>query len=298
MEISIKQELSKTYLIAEEKGFYRPDFRFRMLLSNKIKGLLACSENNIDDRIRIYFDITGKTSLKDYCEENGIRSELIRQIVTELLVLEEECSEYMMNMDNISLDPERVFVENNSVFFCCFPWKCKEIKSSFHELIIELMDYGDRKDKECMKLLYELHSLTRQNYDLDEVIRTISGVDDRSTERGPERNDIDEEISEEEYFYREPESSINKEFYRKPLEDERVLEPLSRFEKKRMRAERREERRRLSEQLKRSKRSWLFRDDEYNEDIYDDCHMVQYDDGYDERFAPDYKNNSIGHCNF
>jgi len=177
METNIKQELRKTYLIAEDKNMTRVDFRFRMLLSNNIKNLLRCTEHNIDDRIRIYYDITGKTSLKDYCIEKGIDETVLKRLVTSLMLMEGECTDYLMEMDNISLDPEHIFMENETVYFCYLPWKEGDILEAFHELITTLLDMGNSTDMESMSLLYELHGVTRHKYSLDDVMIRITRND-------------------------------------------------------------------------------------------------------------------------
>lgn len=146
----------RQYLILEEESAYCEDYRFRMLLSNHLPGLLPCNVRGIDDRSRFYYDVTGKMTLLEKAEGKGLYPEDVRRLLYALAGLEEVCSGYLLTLENVILEPEYIFADEEQYWFCFLPLWNREPAEALKGMIPFFRDHmrgGAREVRELLKRL-------------------------------------------------------------------------------------------------------------------------------------------------
>lgn len=203
-----KQDLNEEYLVLEETGSDAEDYRFYMLLFNHIEGLLPCSIRSVDGRIKFHYLISGKLSLRTYLEKHKISYRMIQSLIAAILDLENRCKEYLLNMDDVILDPDYVFVEEPVFYFCYLPGYHEKTTEAVHALIGGVIEYADYKDERGTDLLYRLHSNTRGNYSLRTLVRQMTGDIAESASCSSERKSL-ADLAKKKTEYEEKEMNFN-----------------------------------------------------------------------------------------
>lgn len=201
MQAYIKNNLKQTFLTLEGEENPEEDFRTSMLQGNEIPGLLKTSITHIDNKSYYNYDISGKNSLQTKFEREKLGGEDIRRLIYAILQVVHEVKNYMLDSEGILLDPEYIYCENKSFFFCYYPPCQKELTKAFHELTEYFVREVDYKDKEGTQLAYTFHkSSMEENYSVEKIMEEIESVEATTTAR---YEDPMEEDTEEANFLAE-----------------------------------------------------------------------------------------------
>jgi hypothetical protein len=77
----------------------------------------------------------------------------------------------MLDGTNILLDPEYIFCENNTYYFCYYPSSKQDIRKEFHALTEFFVREVNYNDEEGVHLAYTLHKSTMEdNYNIEEIM--------------------------------------------------------------------------------------------------------------------------------
>ena len=104
-----KRELSHSYLVMEDipqelSGHYQ----YRMILRNRIPGLLTSSERYMEGRSCLYYDISSRQSLGQMYLSAKIGIKEIRGIIDNLAQVLDTMSEYLLEERFLILEPEYI----------------------------------------------------------------------------------------------------------------------------------------------------------------------------------------------
>lgn len=176
-----------------------PHYVENMLLNNNIGGFLRFGVKEIDNKKSFVYDISAKTSLKKICDKKKLDAGMIRGLMKGIFIVLEECERYLLSEEDIILKPEYIFFDEeddlNSIAVCYYPGYGEMIKDRFNELLGELINYLDYKDKEAVTLLYELYSKTgEEDCTVDSLVK-ILGVD-RKESADPVKRPIEKDYEE------------------------------------------------------------------------------------------------------
>lgn len=188
MKTEYKNDLGVSRLIFELDGAYEEDYRSRMILSNRVPGILPCVIGRVDERTRFCFEITGTRALKEELAERPAGMPLIQNLITSLLQAREGCAAYLIPAMNILLDPEYIFMSGDTFSFCFLPAWERDFAEAFHELTGALLERVDYEDQKAVELVYELRGKTKGNYSIQRIIQDLSDV---GTLTGEEREEGD-----------------------------------------------------------------------------------------------------------
>ena len=174
MKSYYKNNLKQAFLILEGKENWEDDFQNDMLQANDIPGLLKCSIKYIDNKSHYYYDISGKTSLQTMHEKLKLDREKIKGLVDALLQTIKEIQRYMLDGAGILLEPEYIYWEEGTYFFCYYPPCEQEMKEEFHKLTEFFVREVDYKDKEGVHLAYTLHKATmEEHYSVEKIMEEV-----------------------------------------------------------------------------------------------------------------------------
>ena len=90
-------------------------------------------------------------------ERNEISAKDIKIFLECLSMALEEVQKYLLDKDCILLEPEYIFFEEGSFYFCYYPPAQQDIWEAFHVLTEYLVKVADYQDQECVRLVFLLH---------------------------------------------------------------------------------------------------------------------------------------------
>lgn len=166
----------------EEEELYHEDYQMRMLQDNELNGFLTVKGRGADEKSYYDYDVSGKVSLKAMFEKSVIGSEDIRRFLEELLAVIKETEKYLLDVHCILLNPEYIYYENKSYYFCYYPPGGGNLWEAFHALTEYFVKHADYKEQACVQMVFFLHKETmEENYSLE---RVAAGCIEQ--EKGPE----------------------------------------------------------------------------------------------------------------
>ncbi|MDU2241291.1 MAG: DUF6382 domain-containing protein [Paenibacillus sp.] len=120
-----------TYMILEAKEGLRPEHLNRvqrsMLAAVPVPNLLRLDIREIDYRISLYYDITGKRMLSQCLRSDKIGMPEFYGLLLQVVAVLEDSKRYMLSPSGFLLDETHIFVEeplsNGSLYFTYVPWR-------------------------------------------------------------------------------------------------------------------------------------------------------------------------------
>lgn len=214
MEGYFKREKDKNYLVFE-KEIQEDSYKYKMILHNKIRGLLDCRIYHVDNITKVQYDISSKQSLKRICEKKHLNQQQFEAVLAAVQGLMQELARYCLSLDEVFLNPEYIYADMESfeVYFCYYPDR-KQIlaEQEFHQLAEYLINYLDYEDKEVIEKGYALYRYTmEENYDIGKSIQKarLGHAEKGETSKKVEEAEEDINWKDEEYQYKE-EKQISK----------------------------------------------------------------------------------------
>ena len=121
MKTYYKNNLKQAFLIIEGEDSLEQDFQAFMLQGNEIPGLLKTTITYVDQMTNYHYDVSGMTSLQAMHEKTKLSSENIKRLIQSLLHTVKEVQKYMLDGTGILFEPEYIYCQGESYFFCYYP---------------------------------------------------------------------------------------------------------------------------------------------------------------------------------
>lgn len=196
-QTELKKELNQTRLRISLSGLYTEDYQIRMLRENQVKGLLPFSVIGEGERTVYEYDITGMIPMSRYYKQKKITWEEMNSFLKQIQEVIEATEGYLLNPNRLLMNPEYIFCEDGECRFCYFPRGDEEIRTSFHRLMDDFVQWTDYQDISGVKTAFFLHKETmKENYSLKRIMRELEKMKeemDRNEEAGKSSK---EEITE------------------------------------------------------------------------------------------------------
>lgn len=151
MRVEYKRDMNHNYLIlGGEQEVDTSSYQVRMLAGNVLPSILKCRLQGLDGEIMFCYEITSKQSLTSIYEEKKFGLEDLQLIFGGFVQVMEEMVEYLLNPDQIILDPNFIYIdiEKRSLYFCYLPGYEKELREQFQiftEFILPKLDHEDSR---------------------------------------------------------------------------------------------------------------------------------------------------------
>jgi len=172
MKSHYQTDLNKTYLIVEGEVYRDEDYQIQVLKENNISGLVNMEDRYIDNTRKYYYDITGKTAIKQLFERGKPGYEEIKTLMESLLCVMHILKQYMLSSDGLILDAEMIFKEKERYYFCFYPDQEGQLSERFHELTEFFVREVDYRDEKGVHLAYVMHKATMENnYSLEQIMK-------------------------------------------------------------------------------------------------------------------------------
>ena len=165
MNVSYKRTSNKNYMIIEGEDCPL-GFETSMFLENKPASLLESHTMEINGYIQYWYDITGKKSLRDFFDQEGITKENLKSaffgIQKSLLSL----AEYLIGEDHLYLTVDTIFFDQKThggIYLCFCPLSLPPHTDQLQSIAQHLITTVDHHNPEATKLCYDMYGITEQN---------------------------------------------------------------------------------------------------------------------------------------
>lgn len=149
-------------------------YKADMLLGNSVKGLLKTSVREINNEIFLYYEVSSRQMVQVEFDKAPIGNKELRKLLTSLYTCIQSIREYLLDINDILLEPEMIFWnrEENTFEFCYYPNREGEFGQDFNDFLQYLLKKINHMDQEAVILAYEL-----QNICLKERNAIIGGLE-------------------------------------------------------------------------------------------------------------------------
>lgn len=188
-----ERSMNHNYMILSSYDFFgqeaEEDYTTRMLLENKIPGLLPVMCRNHMGENQYCYEINSLQSLDRLYEKQEIGYEALYQLLMGCIRVIEKLEEYLLDGTQIVLHPEYIYVhmETNEPFLVCYPEYHGDIRHSFIAFMDYLLTKIDHTQEQAVWLGYQVYRYTRNpNYVLSEVKELLYKAQKRRQEEKSE----------------------------------------------------------------------------------------------------------------
>lgn len=180
LRMHYKNDLKRAYLILESDEVEKEDYQIIMLQENEIPGILKTDVRYVDNQSHYYYDISGKTSLKAVHEKINLSCEDMKSLVRDLLQAIQTIQKYMLDAKCLLLEPEYIFGDGKTYFFCYYPPGDCDIRTEFHQLTEFFVREVNYRDEDGVYFAYTLHKATmEENYSIEEIMKQFAQEEEK-----------------------------------------------------------------------------------------------------------------------
>lgn len=124
--IEIEQGTGKYVTIAadEETALrWSGDIGFKMMQYNQIRGVLPISQQYIDERLHVYYEVNKMQTLESVYAEAGLSVDKALKILLSLLQTVQGAEQYFLSAEQFVLNEQMVFLsrDNSRIWLCYHP---------------------------------------------------------------------------------------------------------------------------------------------------------------------------------
>lgn len=193
-----RTDMGKNYLTIENETEPEDGYFLRLLMNNKIEGLLPVELRVIDGRRECCYDVTGKQPLKGIFERGAVDLEQLKEILEGIKAAVKRGEEYLLQPEGYVLEPDTIFVDlkDFSLFLCYLPGYRIPMEEKWKAFTGYLMNAVDYRKEETVLYVYSLYKNARQgdgfwqeSFCSPEEIRPSREMDDR---KGRDEGQMDE----------------------------------------------------------------------------------------------------------
>lgn len=172
MKETLRRELNKTYLVLSSEEPVEETYELTMIVKNVPEKILPLQVLRVDGKMQLLYDVSSKQSLKALAGKKGISGSMIRRLFEGLESLVRETREYLLDMECVLLDPEYIYIKEEGVYFCYYPWERTDTVTAFRKMLEEILGIMDYHDTKGVELAYHLYqSACRGDFSIGEILR-------------------------------------------------------------------------------------------------------------------------------
>ena len=220
-QVRYQKSMEHHYLVVSQEGQLREDYQLRMVLENRIAGLLSLEVKQREGRKELYYDVSSLQPLTRIYDRRELSGEEIRRIFTGILDALGGLHEYMLEEGNVVLDPEYIFTdpEEGKIHLLFLPGSgTEEGDDPLLQPAEFLMEHADHRDPQAAMCAYRIYQTIRKgNYVTKDLRKALEGEATGSgavTERIPKVS-----VDPEKEWFAEP-ADLRRENERMPLSEE------------------------------------------------------------------------------
>ncbi len=167
MEVSYVRNYLQSYMVICTNA--DKNYEGKIIEENALKGILPVQINYLNQSYQYMYDISSRLSLRDWLDKKKFVKKDIINLCTGLLEVMEEIKEYLLNEDNIILNPEYIFVDlNGGINYCYYPFCQKNFFEELKQLFEYILGNIEHGDKETVLAAYGIYqNIIDKKFDKD-----------------------------------------------------------------------------------------------------------------------------------
>lgn len=177
MNIRYKRKANESLMVIKDERIKLNNYKIKMIMKNKIPGLLEIYTSILNGEAEINYIVSSKQSLKDLIMKGKLSYEELYNIIKSIIDLEEQLEKYFLNIEDIVLVPEYIFINksNQNIEYCYFMNEDKSFIDLFKEFVQRLIQVTNHSDKKAVTFIYEIFELcNEEGFVLSDVKKYLS----------------------------------------------------------------------------------------------------------------------------
>lgn len=173
VEAEFKKDMYGNYMVIKAQEGQELTYSLKMLLNNKIKGILNLDIHVADNKMEFQYDITSKQTIIAYVEHNQLGFEQLKTILMGIFFSIEQGKEFLLRENDFILTPEYIFIQspNLEVDLCYFVGYSQDVNRQVSSLLESLMNKVDYTDEKAVVMIYGLYKLSKENNSVLEQLK-------------------------------------------------------------------------------------------------------------------------------
>ena len=165
MKPDIIRDMNKCYLVVENAEGQESGFQQKMVLHNKLPGLLEVERRQIDESFKYYYDVTNKVCIREIFSKSEISAGKIEFIISNIIKIIQDATEFLLEQDNFILLPDFIYLDScqEFVYLCFYEFYSANVREQMVKLAEYFMEVIDYKDEKAVTLTYGLYKVLREN---------------------------------------------------------------------------------------------------------------------------------------
>ena len=168
------KDYNHNYMILESRNDEEGDsYQRRMLVSNKIEGVLGCSLRDVNGAVYFYYDISSKVSFENLYKGKMLSYEQVKDFFMQFNMIYQNLGKFFMDERALLVRPDCIYYDLTSrkYFGLYYPINENKMQSPYEELMDFLLahiDSGNQNLVDCMYRIYEMSET--QNFLLTDAL--------------------------------------------------------------------------------------------------------------------------------
>ncbi len=201
MEYKYYRELKHNYLIVKKEGEEADGdrYRYRIAESGRIRGLIPCSERNVNGESYYYYEIGSMQTIRDRFAVSKMSFEQLGRLLQDIKNVLIELSDFLLGQEGIVFNTGNIYTDYNTGEFKLMYCPFFDEEKSFEEFAMDLLSLVDEQDQRAADLVYRLCEGSSYKGDfvyelLEECLQADAGEDEVEDEAAPTqlRPDLDD----------------------------------------------------------------------------------------------------------
>ena len=166
LDVKYEKDAEKQYAVLE--GQESEEYGMKMLLNNKMQGILDVQVKTIDNQKKYYYNITKQSSLEQLLEKKQVTLELMEQIFIQIFQVMDTAKKFLLDEKNLVLETKMIYLSGDNpkkVEICYYPsyqQDSMEQLIALLEVFLNEIDYKKEK-KEKIEQFYKIYDKAREN---------------------------------------------------------------------------------------------------------------------------------------
>lgn len=224
---SYERTMNHTYMVLSKCDFFgieqeeKEDYRVRMLLENRIPGILPVTQRRQDGENKFYYEINSLQPISQMYEKEEIDAEALETLLYGCIRVFDKLEEYLLDGAQILLKPEYIYIhpDTKEPYFTYYPKSDIDVRKSFVLFVDYLLERLDHTQEEAIMLGYQVYRYTRNsNFVLSGIMELLSEHAQKKMEK--KKQHIEETCMVDTREYDEKEEEITWEHVSDDIEEE------------------------------------------------------------------------------
>lgn len=186
IESDLTRDITSNYLTLSSENSKIPGYEVKMFAGKHITGFLDMTLRRVDEKNVFQYKILSYESVQSHFSKGAIGKKDLKILIAALLRINSVVNEFLLNVDCIVLNPEYVYMDGESYYFCYYPDNGTHFCEGLKGLMEYVLEHIDHDDRETVMTAYGLYQrILKNSYTLESLMEVFE-----EKERQPEVSEV------------------------------------------------------------------------------------------------------------